>query len=461
MDASKSRLPGFYKRPLDDRLTVVANLADLDAADVRAFTPEGGLACEIADHMVENAIGVLALPLGVATNFVIDGEGVLVPMAVEEPSVVAACSHIAGLAAKGGGFRLDVDPPIMIGQIQVVDVTDVARATTRIEAASDALMAEADLLCPGLVERGGGCRGIEVRVLPPLEAGPHVDLDDDQTMLVVHVMLDCRDAMGANAINTVVEGLASRIERLAEGRVCLRILSNLADRRLARATMEIPFLALAGKDAVDDASGERVARAIVDAYRFAARDPYRACTHNKGIMNGIDAVAIATGNDWRAIEAGAHAFAARDGRYTSLTSYRVDTKRRVLVGHIELPMAVGTVGGSTRVHPTVKSARKLLGRFADRAERLAGVLAAVGLAQNCGALKALATEGIQRGHMSLHARQVALAVGATGDEVDRVAAILVGENCFRPVRAEEVLIALRPTTVGREGRPTGEAEVAT
>jgi len=461
LDAPKSRLPGFYKRPLDDRRAVVGRLANLDDADVRALSPDGGLVPEIADHMVENAIGVLALPLGVATNFVVDGEAVLVPMAVEEPSVVAACSHIAGLAERGGGFTTDVDPPIMIGQIQIVDVDDTDAARARILAASDALLRDADRLCPGLVERGGGARGLEVRVLPPLTAGPHHDHDDDAPMLVVHVLVDCRDAMGANAINTVVEGIAPTVEELSGGRVCLRILSNLADRRLARARMEIPFDALAPKGPHTDDAGRGVARAIVDAYRFAARDPYRACTHNKGILNGIDAAAIATGNDWRAIEAGAHAFAAKDGRYTSLTTYAVDDARRVLVGTIELPMAVGTVGGATRVHPTVKAARKLLGRFAESAERLAGVLAAVGLAQNCGALKALATEGIQRGHMSLHARQVALAVGATGDEVDRVAAALVDESCFRPARAEEILIGLRPTSIGREAKSTGDAEVAT
>jgi hydroxymethylglutaryl-CoA reductase len=278
---------------------------------------------------------------------------------------------------------------------------------------------------------------VQVRVLPPVKSGFHAELDGGGDMVVLDFVLDCCDAMGANAINTVAEGIAPLVEEISGGRARLRILSNLADRRLARALCRIPFASLVkGGDA---STGRQVAIGIVEAYRLAARDPYRACTHNKGIMNGIDAVAIATGNDWRAIEAGAHAYAARDGQYASLTRYWVDEENAMLVGEIELPLAVGTVGGSTRVHPTVKACRALMGDGAESAQRLAGVIAAVGLAQNLGALKALATEGIQRGHMSLHARQVALAEGAKGAEVDRVARALVAENAVSAQRAREIL----------------------
>lgn len=443
-----SRLPGFYTLSLDERRGLLVERFGLSEDELCAFEGAGGLCAEVADHMVENAVGVLGLPLGLGLNFVVNGEPVLVPMAVEEPSVVAAVSHIARLVAEGGGFSAEADPPRMIGQVQLLDVPDTAAALEAIARGREGLVAEANRFCPGLVQRGGGCLDVTARRLPPLTEGPHADLDDDRDMLVVHVVLDCRDAMGANAINTVAEGVAPLLEEMTGGRALLRILSNLSDERCARARLSIPWAALAGTrvgkgDGTPEERGRAVAAAIVDAYRFAARDPYRACTHNKGIMNGVDAVAVATGNDWRALEAGAHAYAARSGRYTSLTRFWNDEERGALCGSIELPMAVGTVGGSTSVHPTVRACRKLLGPFAEKAERLAGVLAAVGLAQNLGALKALATEGIQRGHMSLHARQVALAVGAKGREVDDVARILVAEDEIRHARAAEVLAQLR------------------
>jgi hydroxymethylglutaryl-CoA reductase len=441
---SVSRLPGFYTLDVDARRRLVAERTGT-VDQLAALDPTHGLDVAVADRMIENVVGVLGLPLGLALNFVVDGEGVIVPMAVEEPSIVAACSYIARLAGDGGGFTTSCDDPITVGQVQLLDVRDLDGAVARIAAARDELIAAGNALCPGLVERGGGVRTVTTRVLPRLpEDDLHGDLDDGGPMLVVHVALDARDAMGANAVNTVVEGLSARLEDLSGGRACLRILTNLADDRKARARMRIPFTSL-GKD---DAAGRAVAVGIVEAYRFAARDPWRACTHNKGIMNGIDAVATATGNDWRAIEAGAHAYAARSGRYTSLTRFRVDDEARCLVGSIELPMAVGTVGGATRVHPTVQAARALMGSFATSASKLAGVMAAVGLAQNTGALKAMVTEGIQKGHMTLHARQVALAAGATAAEVERVADIIVAEGHIREARAREVLQALR------EGYPT-------
>jgi hydroxymethylglutaryl-CoA reductase len=441
---SVSRLPGFYTLDVDARRRLVAERTGVGADGLAALDPGAGLGVAVADRMIENVVGVLGLPLGLALNFVVDGEGVIVPMAVEEPSIVAACSYIARLAGDGGGFTTSCDDPITVGQVQLLDVRDLDGAVARITGARDELIAAGNALCPGLVERGGGVRTVTTRVLPRLPADDlHGDLDDGGPMLVVHVALDARDAMGANAVNTVVEGLSARLEQLSGGRACLRILTNLADERKARARMRIPFTSLGKDDA-----GRAVAVGIVEAYRFAARDPWRACTHNKGIMNGIDAVAVATGNDWRAIEAGAHAFAARSGRYTSLTRFSVDDEGRCLVGSIELPMAVGTVGGATRVHPTVQAARALMGPFATSASKLAGVMAAVGLAQNTGALKAMVTEGIQKGHMTLHARQVALAAGATAAEVERVADLIVAEGHIREARAREVLQALR------EGDPT-------
>lgn len=432
-----SRFPGFYKLPVAERRGL------LGLADAGAFDVDHGLQVAVADRMVENVVGVFGLPLGVALNFVVDGEAVVVPMAVEEPSIVAACSHIARLAADGGGFVTDCDPPITVGQVQLLGVSDVDRAVHAIAGARAELTQSGNLLCPGLTERGGGITDVRCRVLPRLaEDDLHGDLDDGGPMLVVEVALHTCDAMGANAVNAVVEGLAPRLEELSGGKACLRILTNLADERCARATMRIPYASLTSTGA-GSASGRDVARGIVDAWRFAARDPHRACTHNKGIMNGVDAVAVATGNDWRALEAGAHAYAARSGRYTALTRFFLDDEQQHLVGTIELPMAVGTVGGATRVHPTVQAVRALLGPFALSASKLAGLMAAVGLAQNTGALKAMVTEGIQRGHMALHARQIALAAGAEAGEVEAVAAVLKAEHSIRTGRAEEVLAELR------------------
>lgn len=422
-----SRLPGFFKRPLTERAAIVAQWAGLAREEQAALLGLSGLTPSQAEHMIENVIGTYALPLGVATNFLINGEDILVPMVVEEPSVVAGVSFAAKLARGGGGFITTADEPVMIGQLQVLDLDDLDAAAEAIDDAREELLAEADCCDPVLIDLGGGARDLELRLFPDSPVGP---------MLVVHLLFDVRDAMGANAVNTTCERLAPIIEEITGGRVNLRILSNLADRRKATASCTVPADALE----TPDTAGADVARAIVEAAVLAEIDPYRAATHNKGIMNGMDAVALATGNDWRALEAGAHAWAARRGAYASLTTWRLD-EAGDLRGRLELPVAVGIVGGATRVHPTARVSLKILG--IQTASELAQVMAAVGLAQNLAALRALATEGIQRGHMSLHARQVALAAGASEREVPLVARRMVEEGEITTARAEELLRELR------------------
>jgi hydroxymethylglutaryl-CoA reductase len=374
-------------------MATVAAVAELTADEQAMLSGDAGLTRRLADRMIENVIGVYGLPLGIATNFLINGREVLVPMAVEEPSVVAGASYAAKLVRGGGGFRTTSTPPHMIGQIQVLDVAAPFAARAELLAHQAELLALADQSDPVLVGLGGGARGLEVRVIEASPVGPQ---------LVVQLVFDTRDAMGANAVNTACEALAPRIAAITGGRVVLRILSNLADRRLARADCKVPAELLATTIEGQTVSGDEVARRIVEAYSLAVVDPYRAATHNKGIMNGVDAVVIATGNDWRAVEAGAHAYAARDGRYTSLSTWE-QTRDGDLVGVLEMPLAVGTVGGTARTHPLPAVALKLMG--VRHASELAEVIAAVGLAQNLAALRALATEGIQRGHMRLHARQ--------------------------------------------------------
>ena len=418
-----SRLTGFYNRPLEERIEQVARRAELTEDETTTLRGAMGLSLTRADQMIENVVGLHSLPLGVAVNFVVNGRDVLVPMVIEEPSVVAGASFAAKLARAGGGFQAITTAPEMIGQLQVLDVADPHSARFDLLAAREELLALANETDPVIVGLGGGAQDLEVRIFEQTPAGP---------MLVVHLIFDCRDAMGANTVNTACESLAPRIEQITGGRVGLRILSNLADHRLARARCTVPVEALA----FGDFSGERVAQGIVEAWAFAAADPYRAATHNKGIMNGVDAVVIATGNDWRAVEAGAHAYAARSGRYTSLSTWARDAEGN-LAGTLEMPLAVGIVGGATRVHPTAQVALKILG--VQTAQELAEIIASVGLAQNLAALRALATEGIQRGHMRLHARQVAIAAGATGDEVAQVVERLVAEGYVRPDRAETIL----------------------
>ncbi|MBL8133089.1 MAG: hydroxymethylglutaryl-CoA reductase, degradative [Anaerolineae bacterium] len=422
-----SRLPGFYKRPLAERAAIVAQWANLTPDEQAVLIGVRGLNAAAADNMIENAVGVYALPLGIATNFLINGVDVLVPMVVEEPSVVAAVSNAARLFREGGGFTTASDEPIMIGQIQVMDVEDLFVAAGAIKANRARLLTLADEVGGSIVRRGGGARDIEVRLLPETGAGP---------MLIVHLLMDVRDAMGANAINTAVEHLAPHVEAITGGRVVLRILSNLTDRRKASAEGVIPAAALA----TESLSGDQVVQAVVEAGAFAEADPYRATTHNKGIMNGIDAVAIACGNDWRALESGAHAYASRSGRYTSLTRYRKDADGS-LRARIELPLSVGIVGGATRVHPAAGIALKIMG--ITSAGQLAQIMAAVGLSQNFAAIRALATEGIQRGHMRMHARQIAVAAGAQGAEVGQVVARLVQEDNIRAERAQAILAEIK------------------
>ncbi|HBG74934.1 MAG: hydroxymethylglutaryl-CoA reductase, degradative [Chloroflexi bacterium GWB2_49_20] len=418
-----SRIPGFYTQTISQRLDSLAQACGLSQEELSTFQHLAGLSLDQANYMVENAIGTFSLPLGLGLNFIINGREVVVPMAIEEPSVVAGASFMAKLARSTGGFVANTTPPEMIGQMQLLDINNLAAARTALLEHKDELLQEAGQIDPVLNKLGGGARNLEIRSIESSPIGP---------FLVIHLIYDVRDAMGANAVNTACERLAPRIEALTGGRVHLRILSNLADRRLARASCTIPPTELA----FDAYSGEQVRDGIIEAWAFAVSDPYRATTHNKGIMNGVDAVVIATGNDWRAIEAGAHAYAAHSGRYTSLSTWGKDDDGN-LAGSLEMPMAVGIVGGATRVNPAAITALKLM--QVTSAAQLAEIIVSVGLAQNLAALRALATEGIQRGHMTLHARQVAIAAGASGAAIEKISAQLVAEKSVRIDRAEEIL----------------------
>jgi hydroxymethylglutaryl-CoA reductase len=405
--ARTSRLPGFYKVTVAERRALVSDATGADAADIERALDAGGLDAETADKFVENVLGTYGLPYGVTLNVRVNGHDYVVPMVVEEPSVVAAASNAAKMIRAGGGFQVEADEPLMISQIQLTEIDDHERAARAILEHKAEILARADRAIPGLVARGGGARDLEVRNLG----------EPSDRMMVVHVIVDCRDAMGANLVNSIAEGVADRLAELARGKVGLRILSNLCDKRCVRVRCRVPAELLA----TDDMDGQQVIDGIVNASRFAELDPYRACTHNKGIMNGIDAVTIATGNDWRAVEAGAHAFAARSGRYQPLATWRRDGD--ALAGKLEVPLALGAVGGTLRVHPAARLSLRLLG--IESATQLAMVAASVGLASNLAAVRALATDGIQRGHMALHARSVAVAAGAAGDLVERVAAMIV------------------------------------
>ena len=422
-----SRLAGFYTLSRDERRELLLSRGFLEEGSLKAMDCTGSLPSQVAEHMIENVVGSYTLPLGIATNFIINGKELLIPMVVEEPSVVAGASYMAKLVREGGGFTARAGAPEMIGQIQLLEVEPVDQARAKILAAREELLGELSGLDPVLDELGGGPRDLKVRRLEDHQGNP---------FLVVHLIYDVRDAMGANAVNTACEHLAPVLEEVTGGRAGLRILSNLADRRTARATCRIPTAALAFKGY----SGEEVRDGIIEAWAFADADPYRAVTHNKGIMNGVDAVVLATGNDWRAVEAGAHAYAVRDGRYCSLSTWSAGDDES-LVGELDMPLALGTVGGATRVHPGARAALELMG--VSSARQLAEVVVSVGLAQNLAALRALATEGIQRGHMSLHARQVAITAGAEGKEIPRVVARLLEEEAIRLDRAEEILRTLR------------------
>ncbi|MCG8417167.1 MAG: hydroxymethylglutaryl-CoA reductase, degradative [Proteobacteria bacterium] len=433
--SSSSRLPGFYRLDIAERRRILAALRSVDGGEFAALDA-GGIDVDTADGMIENVIGTYALPLGVAVNFVVNGIDYVVPMAVEEASVVAAASNAARMVREGGGFHAELPRPLMIGQVQLTDVADSEAGKRAIGDARDELLARARELTPRLSSRGGGLVDIEVR-------SPGSHHPSAAGMLVVHLVVDCCDAMGANLVNSLAEGLADRLAELAGGAVGLRILSNLADRRLITVTARVPERALglpgAGRLSDQDSGAAVVRRAIVDASLFAELDPYRAATHNKGIMNGVDAVLLATGNDWRSVEAGAHAYAAMGGQYRPLATWHEDGDD--LVGTLCMPMAVGTVGGALHVHRGARLGLAMLGTRS--AGQLAAVVGAAGMASNLAALRALATDGIQRGHMSLHARVVARAAGATGELIDRVASEIAALGDVKTERARAVIDRLR------------------
>ena len=412
-----SLLPSFYKLGIEERLERVKKFAQLTDKEVEFLRSGTSLNLETANKMIENVIGIMTIPLGVATNFLINGKDYLIPMAIEEPSVVAGASNAAKMARVKGGFTTNSTDPIMIGQIQVTTVRKPLEAKKAILEAKEEIIRKANDQDRILKSLGGGAKDLDVKVLDTT-AGP---------MVITELYVDCRDAMGANVVNTMVEATAPLIERITQGKVYLRIISNLASKRLARAR------AVIAKEAV---GGEEAVTGVVEAYAFAAADPYRCATHNKGIMNGVTAVVLATGNDSRAVEAGAHAYAARSGRYSPLTTWEKNEEGD-LAGTIELPMAVGVVGGATAVHPLAKIALKIL--RVKTAKELGEIIAAVGLAQNLAALRALATEGIQKGHMALHARNIAISAGATGELVDKIADLMIQEGKVRLDRAIELL----------------------
>ncbi|UIN19856.1 hydroxymethylglutaryl-CoA reductase, degradative [Herbaspirillum frisingense] len=425
--APDSRLPGFRSLAPAERLAEVSRLAHLDEAEQALLGQPGGLPLTTANGMIENVVGTFQLPLGVAGYFQLNGRDVLVPMAVEEPSVVAAASFMAKLVRACGGFQTSSSTPLMRAQIQLISVGDPHGARLAILKERQTIIDIANSRDQLLNQLGGGCRDIEVHVFPDTRRG---------AMVVTHLIVDVRDAMGANTVNTMAEAVAGHIEQITGGRVRLRILSNLADLRLARARVKVSAKVLA----TGQYSGEEVINGIVDAYEFAAVDPYRAATHNKGIMNGIDPVIVVTGNDWRAVEAGAHAYACRQGRYTSLTHWEIAADGD-LVGTLEIPMPVGLVGGATKTHPAARAALKIL--RVQSAQELAEVAVAVGLAQNMAALRALATEGIQRGHMALHARNIALAAGAEPAEMDWLVQQMVASHDVRVDYARQLLAQRR------------------
>lgn len=407
-----SEIKNFRDLSPDERTQKMSEITHLTNYELSNLSEPNSLTLDSANVMIENVVGKIEIPLGIATNFRVNCKDYLIPMAIEEPSVVAAASNMAKITRSCGGFITSSDEPIMRAQIQVLDIEEITKAKLDLRKFEKQIIKLANSNDKTLIKLGGGCKAIEIHSFPDTKVGP---------MLILHLLVDVRDAMGANTVNTMAETVSPLIEKVTGGRVRLRILSNLADKRLTKASVKIPFSQLG----FSHFSGEEVAKGIVESYALAAVDPYRAATHNKGVMNGIDSVALATGNDWRAIEAGAHAFAARDGQYSSLTSWEIDD-RGYLLGSIEIPMAVGLVGGVTATHPTVKSCINLLN--VQSSNEFGQVLAAVGLAQNLGALRALATEGIQRGHMKLHAKNIAIAAGAIGLEVDTISDTMIYEQ---------------------------------
>lgn len=416
-----SRISGFHKLPVAQRIEHVAAFAKLGDEHRRQLAAPSNIDTHLADHMIENMVTTIAIPVGIATNMRVDGRDVLVPMATEESSVIAAVGNSARQCYDSGGFTTSMSGTEMIAQIQLLDVPDPARARLLILERRAEIESICNACDPMLVGVGGGFRDLDVRLVETPSG----------CMVITHIVVDTRDAMGANAVNSMAERLAPDIAAWTGGRTLLRILSNLADRRVARARATWTCEAIGGAEVRD---------AMIAAYHFADNDPYRAATHNKGVMNGVSAVVLATGNDTRAVEAGAHAFAARSGRYRSLTRWEV-TARGDLAGAIELPLAVGLVGGAVKIHPTARALLAIL--QVKTASDLARIIAAIGLAQNFGAMKALATEGIQKGHMSLHAQNLAYAVGAAGDEVLEVARRIIERRSINEAAARAALSKLR------------------
>ena len=411
-----SRIPGFYKLSINERLKLVKEFSGLTEEDVLVIKNFGNLGEKLADAMIENVIGGMSYPFAVAVNFMINGKEYLVPMVLEEPSVVAAASNAARFMRRDGGIKAKAEASLMIGQIQVINLLNPNYAKMLVLEHKNEILDLANQQDSVLVRLGGGAKDVEARIINT-RIGP---------MLIVHLIVDVKDAMGANAVNTMCEAVAPLIEKITAGKVLLRIISNNAVKRLVRAWVKV----------YKEDIGEEVIDGIVAASAFAEADPYRAVTHNKGIMNGIIAIALATAQDHRAIEAGAHAYAARSGTYKPLSVWEKDDEGN-LVGTLELPLAVGVVGGATRTHPVAKVALKILG--VKTAKELAEIMAAVGLAQNFAALRALATEGIQKGHMKLHARNIAIMAGAKGELIDKVAEIMIKEGKIRYSRAVEIL----------------------
>tara|TARA_B100000925_G_scaffold83601_1_gene59639 strand:- start:451 stop:1749 length:1299 start_codon:yes stop_codon:yes gene_type:complete len=410
MPVENSRLSGFFKLSVEERRKLVQKLSKISDEQINALASNGELSDEAADRMIENVIGTMSLPVGIATNFVIDGSHYLIPFCLEESSVVAAASNMAKRCLQNGGFHTQNDAPLMIGQIQILETPDLTKAMKNLNQSKDEIIALCNSLPSTMIKLGGGCKRIETRVVETM-SGP---------MLILHIIVDCRDAMGANAVNTMAELIAPEVERLTGGRVHLKILSNLAAHRLARVEAIFTPEELSNDGTIEN--GQDVINGIIEAHHFAVADPFRATTHNKGVMNAISSVAVACGQDWRAIEAGCHAWASHaNNHYTSMTNWRINEDGN-LHGSIETPMAVGIVGGASKVHPVAKANLAILG--VKSANELAGIICAAGLAQNLGALRALATNGIQAGHMKLHSRNMAVSAGAQGEEIEIVAARL-------------------------------------
>lgn len=426
MKEKENKLSGFYSKSFEERISIIKELAGLSEGELGELKKFGSLEFEQANRMAENVIGTISLPLGIATNFRVNGKDYIVPMATEEPSVIAAASKAAGIARKSFGFRAEAAEPIMIGQIQVIGVKNFSQAKKKILEEKKELLKKANEADKFLVNLGGGAKEIQVR-----EIG-----SGKQRMIVVHLLVNVKDAMGANIVNSMCERIAGKIEEISGGKVLLKILSNLAVHRTVKAKAVFSRKALEESFPERKIKGREIIEGIIKAFQFADADPFRACTHNKGIMNGVDAVAIATGNDFRAIEAGAHAFACwKNKQYKPLAKYFKDNKGD-LVGEIELPLAVGTIGGATKSNPTARIALKILG--VKNAKELAEVMACVGLANNFAALRALATEGIQKGHMKLHAKNIAVTAGAKGKEIELVAEKMIGEKNISVQRAKEI-----------------------